>query len=304
MSTSKQYFFIPVCLFRDMAVNRVEVIENMIHYGVYHYAMTANFNEHTLLSKFIYAALRKKQTIPIEIVSKIEKIDGDLFLSDDFAFNSSGYFEPDEELMEFLDSLFERDDTLKNDVLEFAKVSASLDFYGLTSDIGKIIKFGRFVDNNIPNGYPRANVRRDKLFEFYNNDKSERELIKYAVYLSILSIVGKSKTPKLTNKKMVFARAFGYRNDKEICELNTKPKLYEKYTTETVSRNILNEVEDGWPLHAYRKKGMRGMYVAKSNLIERKALVEQVLAKRSSKKSRRSKDEEYEKLALKKLNLK
>ena len=304
MSTSKKYFFIPVCLLRDLAVNRVEAIDNIFYYGIYHFAMTANFDEYTLISKFVYAALRKKDTIPINIVSKIEEINHEFFLLDEFAFNSSGDFEPEEVISDFLYGIFEKDSTLKNDVLEFAKVSASLDFYCITSNIDKIIKLGRYVDNNVSDGYPRTNIRRDKLFEFYTNDKSERELIKYAVYLSILSIVGKSKTPKLTNKKMVFARAFGYRNHKEICELETKPKLYEKYTTETVSRNILNEVEDDWPLHAYRRKGMRGMYVAKSNLIDRAALIEQVLAKRSSKKSRRSKDEEYEKLALQKLNLK
>lgn len=302
MNKSARYFFIPIWMLRDIAVNRKKVIEYIFMYGIYNFSKTADLDDDDMLIKFIYASQRKEHLIPESLKSDIKNIRSDFFELDNEAFNIFGEFTA-EEIKEILSEIFEEDSSLEERVIEVARVIASLDFFSMKVNVEVAIDYGNYAESFDEERYPKVMVNRDKLFEFYNNEKKERELIKYAVNLSILSLLGKKKGFMNTNKAMIFARAFGYRDHKEIAELEFKPDLYEKYTTETVSKNILNEVEEEWYVHAYRKRGMRGVYIANKTHMSREDLVMGVAIKRHKSKINKMKDEEYEKRALEALKL-
>ena len=303
MNKSARYFFIPIWLLRDIAVNRVDVIDQILRYGLYNFPKTVKLRDDFILSKFIYFSLRKKHLIPSSMVSDIEAFEPEFFTLDYEAFGMYGKFKPDL-LVEVLLKMFKEDSSLKERVMEVGRVLASLDYFDVVANVENIICNGRILEKYEKDKYPMVMVNKDKLFEFYENEKKERELIKYAVNLSILSLLGKKKGFMNTNKAMIFARAFGYRDHKEIAELEFKPELYEKYTTETVSKNILNEVEEEWFVHAYRKRGMRGVYIANKTHMSREDLVMGVAKKRHKSKINKMKDEEYEKRAIEALKLK
>lgn len=173
MNKSARYFFIPIWMLRDIAVNRKKVIEYIFMYGIYNFSKTADLDDDDMLIKFIYASQRKEHLIPESLKSDIKNIRSDFFELDNEAFNIFGEFTA-EEIMEILSEIFEEDSSLEERVIEVARVIASLDFFSMKVNVEVAIDYGKYAESFDEERYPKVMVNRDKLFEFYNNEKKER----------------------------------------------------------------------------------------------------------------------------------
>lgn len=104
-------------------------------------------------------------------------------------------------------------------------------------------------------------IGQDKLREFFEDDtKTEFEVMTFAVYLAIRSILGTKKFCR-TTKEMILARAFGFRNMEELKK--NPPALFEKYSKRYWVDKLLAGVSgDTWGIHVYStNEGLRGLYV-------------------------------------------
>ncbi len=112
----------------------------------------------------------------------------------------------------------------------------------------------------MPANSPMVMIPQKKLKEFYAEEKTELEIMTFAVYLAIHSILGKKKYCR-TTKEMILARAFGFRNMEEL--MKNPPALFEKYSKRYWIDKLLAEVSgDTWGIHVYStNEGLRGLYV-------------------------------------------
>jgi hypothetical protein len=126
-------------------------------------------------------------------------------------------------------------------------------------------------------------IGQDKLREFLEDDtKTEFEVMTFAVYLAIRSILGEDKM-KFTTKDMILARAFGFRNIKEMKE--NMPPLYEKYGNRYWIDKCLGEIRAGWNIITYssNRDGLHGLYIANGLHLTKKDLMRAIEKKRKAK---------------------
>lgn len=115
-----------------------------------------------------------------------------------------------------------------------------------------------------------------KLIDFRDSEKSDYELRQFAFYMGIRSILGIKPHVK-TNKEMIVARAFGYRNTAEFKNdlksryFDREKRAYmEKYSKRYHVDKILLELQFSWHTLIYARN-MRGMIIgnkAKTTLNE------------------------------------
>jgi len=309
----KPYFYIPIMLMRDFVTEPKKCMTDAIIYGLYAPAKKLTFDSgyksenHYLISQFLYAYNREREHIPQSIITKIDHFIERKMWEDNYNdFDFEG-FNPDNEVDDFK-QLFKEDATLEDEVLEFSRVRANIQYFDFEDYIYKsditiadIITRGKVIENSIPLRHPKVMVNKHYIMGFREMKKAkERQLVKFAVVVGILSILGKRKGWMQTSKEHIFTRAFGYNTKKDMPA--TPPKMYTKYFTETISTNILNEVEKEWHVHAYRKTRMKGTFIARKEHVTRKRLVTEVTMKKNAYKILKAKDAEYEQEAIAELN--
>jgi hypothetical protein len=147
--------------------------------------------------------------------------------------------------------------TLEGD--EEKQYQDALKFLGITQgNIWSGIRNAKSILAKLPQKYPIAGIEKDILFDFYKNLKSEFDMICFAAFLAIRSILGKKVFCK-TNKQLIHARMFGYVSAKE---LPTKLSPQEaKYKLRWHIDKILFDLQTNWHLKLYAGH-QRGMYVS------------------------------------------
>ena len=264
-----KYFRVPISMLRGLADDPKETLLKCTYYGVYSLTETKKVTskeELTFIEQFVYAYYNEPDTLTMELAEKMEEaIDEGMFHPDDdhkgFAAGKGRKLNVDSEIRE-LERLFEDDREFKNMVINFGKAKDAYQFYGMKKDFRDIFEWAMEMEKQIPANSPMVMIPQKKLKEFYSEEKTELEIMTFAVYLAIRSILGTKKYCR-TTKEMILARAFGFRNINEL--MKNPPALFEKYspTKRYWIDKALNEVvRGGWNIHVYStKKGLRGLYV-------------------------------------------
>jgi len=130
------------------------------------------------------------------------------------------------------------------------------------------IRFGRGSENNIreaeeilfkTKGSPVVGIEIGMLFDYYQNPKTEFEIVCLGAFLGVKSIIGKKPYAK-SNKKMIFARMFGYKSPKELPNKRYMNDLQKKYFNRYQIDKILNTLQLNWGLKMLWNHN-RGVYL-------------------------------------------
>ncbi len=260
-----KYFRVPISMLRGLADDTKETLLNCAYYGVYSLTETKKVTskeERTFVEQFIYSYYNEFDSLTMELAEKMEQyIDEGMFHADDdhkgFRAGKGRKLNVDSEIHQ-LERIFEDDKEFKDMVINFGKARDAYQFYEMKDDFKEIFDWA--MEKQIPANSPMVMIPQKKLKEFYAEEKTELEIMTFAIYLAIHSILGKKKFCR-TTKEMILARAFGFRNMEELRE--NPPALFEKYSKRYWIDKLLAEVSgDTWGIHVYStNEGLRGLYV-------------------------------------------
>jgi hypothetical protein len=259
-------------------------------YGVFSLTQTKKVTtkeERTFVKQFVYAYYNEPDSLTMELAEKMEQyIDEGMFHADadhkGFAAGKGRKLNVDSEIHE-LERIFEDDKEFKNMVIKFGKARDAYQFYGMKKGFKDIFDWAMETEKNIPPKSPMVMIGQDKLREFFEDDtKTEFEIMTFAIYLAIRSILGTDKM-KFTTKDMILARAFGFRNIKELKK--NPPDLYEKYSKRYWMDKCLGEIRGGWNIITYssNRDGLHGIYIGNGFHITNKDLMRAIEKKRKAK---------------------
>jgi len=105
-----------------------------------------------------------------------------------------------------------------------------------------------------------VSVSKSILFDFYQNKKTEFEIIIFCAYAATRSIIGKKPFIKVTNEFLI-ARMFGYASIADMPASFKLRKEYKKYTQRYTLDKIKKELTDNWGLKLYGRY-TRGFYIS------------------------------------------
>lgn len=290
MEDKQKYFFVPIQLLRGLHADKKKTLRDCAMYGVYTLTETKKVTtkeERTFVEQFVYAYYNEPDTLTMELADKMEEaIDEGMFHPDDdhkgFAAGKGRKLNVDSEVNE-LERIFDDDKEFHNMVINFGKFRDAFNFYGMKKDFKKIYDWAMEMEKQIPPKSPMVMIGQDKLREFFEDDtKTEFEIMTFAIYLAIRSLLGTDKM-KFTTKDMILARAFGFRNIKELKK--NPPDLYEKYSKRYWMDKCLGEIRAGWNIITYssNRDGLHGIYVANGYDITKKELLRRIEKKRKAK---------------------
>ena len=288
MEDKQKYFFVPIQLLAGLHAEKRKTLRDCAMYGVYSLTQTkkvTNKEERTFVEQFIYSYYNDPDTMTMELAEKMEQyIDEGMFHADDdrkgFAAGKGRKLNVDGEIAE-LERIFEDDKEFHDMVVKFGKAKDAFQFYGMKEDFRDIFTWA--MEKNIPPKSPMVMIGQDKLREFFEDDsKTEFEIMTFAIYLAIRSLLG-TDNMKFTTKDMILARAFGFRNIKEMKK--NPPDLYEKYSNRYWIDKCLGEIRGGWNIITYssNRDGLHGLYIGNGFHITNKDMMLAIEKKRKAK---------------------
>lgn len=290
MEDNQKYFFVPIQMLRGLHTDKKKTLRDCAMYGVFSLTQTKKVTtkeERTFIEQFVYAYYNEPDTMTMELAEKMEQyIDEGMFHADadhkGFAAGKGRKLNVDSEIHE-LERIFEDDQEFRDMVVMFGKAKDAFQFYGMKKDFRDIFMWGMEMEKQIPPKSPMVMIGQDKLREFFEDDtKTEFEIMTFAIYLAIRSILGTDKM-KFTTKDMILARAFGFRNIKELKK--NPPDLYEKYSKRYWMDKCLGEIRGGWNIITYssNRDGLHGIYIGNGFHITNKDLMRAIEKKRKAK---------------------
>jgi len=280
--TDDRYFQFPLFLLRDLFIDKYTALNSIIQYGLYSFSVRVHPSMNDVTKQLMYCYYRKKSDLPKDLLKKVQSYvdNGELDLNGDYeGFGDEG-FNPEVEIEQLLE-IFNFDINFKDKAIEFYKIRQAFIYLGIKGNIEKSLEIGKKIHDKIPKGEPMPMINKTQLFDFRDNEKSEFDLMLFAVNIGIRSIIGQN-TNRFTNKKMILSRAFGYKSTK--CLPETMPELFSKYSQRHHIDRVLRKLELGnWNLITY-SHNMRGMYIGLKNKISLENLIEIAESSRTKNK--------------------
>lgn len=276
-----KYMQFPVSLLRDLTVNKFEAIDKMIVCGLYRFASLNVPTPEAVARQLAYDMYRDKLTGELdEYIVEFIRADQLTFNENYRGFSGFGMFEPEDEISE-LQTLFDVDDTFYQLAIEHYQIHAVFEagkVLGITvGNPAQSYRIGKEIcEANV--GTPFAMVKKDKCFEFRDDEKKEFDLIMFAANAAVNSIVGKKLYCK-TNKGHIIARMFGYASIKQLPKrlpADIAP-LFEKYSTRHHWEKLRDHLKVDW--HWVLCPGNKGNYVSQWNKDKPYKFVESELKK-------------------------
>lgn len=105
---------------------------------------------------------------------------------------------------------------------------------------------------------PFVGIEHEMMFDFYENKKTEFEIVCLMAFLALRSIIGHKKYAR-TNFDLMFARMSGHNSTKEAEVL---PNVLQPYQKEYRRNKVINALKKDWHLSYYSAIGIRGFYVS------------------------------------------
>lgn len=289
----ERYFLVPVFLLRELTSNKEKALNGMIDFGVYNLSKKIKFNGdvddelYEGARQLMYCYYRRPELISTEILLKLEHyIDIDkVGIDEDYNGFGGTEFNPEYEL-EGLIKVANSDPSFYDQIIHFGKLKSTFSLLSIDGSMDAAYKNAQEIEKKMGEKEPMVMINRDHAFNFRDSEKSEFELMTFAVYLGIRSILGEKPYCK-TTKQMILARAFGFKNHEEL--VKNKPDIYEKYSNRYWIDKILAELETGnWNIITYSYR-MRGLYIGYSKKISLEKLIAKVESKKAKSKIERLK---------------
>lgn len=290
-----KYYHVPIQLIRGFVADTEQTIKNIVRYGALTFSRTNKVNDlgdDYFFGQFIYLLNNEPDNVPSGLTNQMSGFD-----TDRNGFNVDGEWEPAEAVENLKDYLSDNAE-LKDEILDFCKYRSAYNFYYLSGSVADAYEWAKEIEKTIPANTSTVMINNNSLEDFIWRKKTEKEKMRYAVYIGICSIVGKKKYSK-TNRDLIFARAFGYHSVAEI----TDDKLWEKYNTRRRIITFLEQLENEKKVVFYTTKTIRGIYVGYNKKITFTKMVENILTKKmdNSAETRRQEKRAIEQRIIEKL---
>jgi len=116
---------------------------------------------------------------------------------------------------------------------------------------------GRSLANSTPRRTPMTSINHDRIFDFYDNYKSDFEIITFLAFAGIRSILQMKPYTRVTNDYLI-VRMAGYNTTNCIEDV---PPHIKKYNTRYKLDKIKSELQNNWHMKLYGKC-THGFYVS------------------------------------------
>ena len=281
-----RYIQFPISLMRNLTEKPKQTLEQILHFGIYHYSTRVNYKPEALPTQFIYWTYRKQ--LPRNLSQMKANINWEyLGQDDDYNGFTGDNFNPCEEELEEVKHALERDELLLSESTEFYRFQLALRCLNLSAP-PFALENGREMVKNQVKGEPMPMVNTSLLMDFYKKDKDSFQVEQLAAYIGLKSILGKTPYCK-TNKNLIRARMFGYSRFKDVPEEVRQSTSFKKYEIRYQIDKLLNYLRDDWYVKTY-SKNMRGMMIAVGDNVSYETIVNAAHnSKRKSKRNQRLK---------------
>ncbi|MCK9613011.1 MAG: hypothetical protein M0R16_08955 [Bacteroidales bacterium] len=297
--SDERYLQFPLCMLRELFIDKFKIIDEIIRFGIYRFATKINYDLYDVAKQLMYCYYRKQGDLTKDLGRIIEKyINSEkIYFDEDYkGFSYTGTsteFTAKTEIEQILE-LFDTDPDFKEKAIEFYQIRQAYEFLGITGDLDYCLKRGKEIEKTIPDGEPYPSINKDLLFEFRDHDKTEHDLMQFAFYVGIRSILGiKSYCP--TNKVHILCRAFGYASINHLPE-TTNPcikEMFNKYLKRYHADRMLEEMQLSWGVHTYSKH-MRGLYIGLSKKITLENMILQAERKKQKNQIEQLKQQKHD----------
>lgn len=294
-----KYLQFPLFLLRDLLTNKEQVLNQIIRYGIYRFAQSMQYDIREVARQLMYGYYRGYLTNNLFKTLEYYILNGSIEIDDDYNGFAGDKFIPDDSIENIL-KLFTTDRMFRDVAIEYYQIKQAYKFLNITGNYDNCKSEGQKIAEMIPEKEPMPMVSKSLVFEFRDHSKTEFDLMQFACYIGINSILGK-KNYSRTNKQMILCRAFGYASIKHLPE--DISELYKKYSKRYHIDKLITFLELNWGVITY-SNNMRGMYISKADKMPLNSLV---LAAETKKHSRqinelKNKKNEAKKRAIEQLN--
>lgn len=259
--SNARYIQYPVFLFQNLLIEKEKTLDTILVYGIYQFALKIKYTYSDVAKNLIYH--NYKGSLPVPLAKKLnnQKYKWIGQVTDYQCFNVDGAFEPYEEEVEELLLAFEDGTDLMDLAIEFYQIVNAHKLLGVRGSFEHNLRQGKRLAAECQiKGEPMAMLNLKLLFEFRDKPKTEVELMEFAFYIGIKSILGKKQVTK-TNIRHILSRALGYKSVSAVPEKVLEGEIFIKYSKRYYYTKILKNLEASWYLKQYSKK-IRGIYVS------------------------------------------
>lgn len=242
------YIMFPLPFVQQILTDRRK-LSDAFEYGIYKISMFQKVSDYNAYRQIVYCYFNldsnKVDNLTKYLKDELDKLD--CVYDDDYrGFTSDGNnFDP-EEIISILSEYGENNQEFHNRVVEFYKLRQIKDVIGICFNIESVTKtHDKYGDYN---GEPLVSVKKEIMFDFYNNrnKKSEHEMVLFAMFMGIKSIIG-NKDFCATTSDMIKCRMIGAKNKESLNKIlknDSKARyFYETYTTRRKYYKLLMELE-------------------------------------------------------------
>jgi len=135
-------------------------------------------------------------------------------------------------------------------------LNEAADYIGINfGNINKARNTGKSLYESIPKNAPLTSITRKMIFDFYNNEKTQFEVVCFLAFAALKSIIQDQGYKKMTNEYLL-SRMSGNSKSKADIDPTLKP-----FTSRYQLDKIKQELQLNWGLKYYSMK-TRGFYVS------------------------------------------
>lgn len=263
-----RYIQFPLFLLRDVFTNKKKAFNDILDFGIWYYSKKIKFTIHDVSRQLMYDHYRGE--LPTKLAASIKSYVRKDHLTLDEDYNGfcgvHNKFTPDNEIEE-LKVIFQKDQDFKQQAIDHYSIHQALSFLKITnSNELATIKNAKMIEKEMPKNCPMPMINVDRLFNFRDHDKSEFELVQFATYIGLRSILGNKQYCK-TNKLHLISRAFGYTSHRDVPNRFVSADvgmLHNKYSKRYHIDKIIEALELNWGVIVYSKH-TRGLYISMEN---------------------------------------
>jgi hypothetical protein len=171
-------------------------------------------------------------------------------------------------------------------------IEQSMKYFGLTGgNMANMAKSGKTLYDTFSTSNPMVSINKEKMMEYYKEEKATFEVLVFRAYCAIRSILGTKPYTKVTNEYLM-ARMYGFRNVADF--QSNESHVLPRYQLDKIKLGLQQE----WYL-VYYSRQTRGFYVSYSLPLEKLIYhAELNRATYKAKELKRTKEETYQKVML------
>lgn len=283
--SDERYLQFPLSMLRNLFADKLKTINDIIEFGIYRFSKKQDYNLLEVARQMMYCFYRKQGDLTNDLRRMIQRyIDSEnIYFDEDYNGFAGSEFNPETEIRQITE-LFEADTDFKEKAIEFYQIRQAYSFLGIKGNFENCLKRGKEIEKTIPEHEPYPSVNKSKLFEYRDENKTEFDLMQFACYIGIRSILG-VKSYCRTNKEMILCRAFGYASKKHLpVTMNPDIKeLFNKYLKRYHIDKVLQSLQLNWNILIY-SHNIRGLYIGSENLEKKITLDSMALLAETQKK--------------------